>query len=66
MGLQARRVDGMTGRFDNTWGVVKESGKSLVSFFIALSTLIVYLTFCSFCLSAQVHLKIIDEQENFL
>ena len=52
MGVYARRVDGMTCRFDNTWGVVKESGESLVSFFIALSALIVYLTFCSFCLSA--------------
>ena len=52
MGVQARRVDGMTGRFDNTWGVVKESGESSVSFFVAPSALIVYLTFCSFCFSA--------------
>ena len=30
--------DGMPDRFDNTWGVVKKSGESSVSFFVTSST----------------------------
>ena len=29
--------DGMPDKFNNTWGIVKEFGESLVSLFVALS-----------------------------
>lgn len=44
--------DGMPTGFDNTWGIVKESSESLVSFFVTLLALIMYLTFCYFCFSS--------------
>ena len=63
--FKPKEWDGMPDRFDNTWGIVKESGESLVSLFVAPSAQIVYLTFCSFGFSAEVCPEITNEQENF-
>ena len=48
------------------WGIVKESGESLVSFLCYFFGFNMYLTLCSPLFSTQVRPKIIDEQENFL
>ena len=56
----------MLDRFDNTWGIVKESGESSVSFLCYFFGFIMYLTLCSLLFSAQVRPKIIDDHENFL
>ena len=48
------------------WGIVKESGESLVSFLCYFFGFNMYLTLCSPLFSTQVRPKIIDKQENFL
>ena len=35
--FKPKEWDGMPDRFDNTWGIVKESGELLVSLFVAPS-----------------------------
>ena len=38
----------MPDKFDNSYGIVKESNELLMSFLVASSVLVMYLTLCSF------------------
>ena len=54
----------MPDRFDNTWGIVKESGES--SAFVSMIALVSCLTLCFSCFSTSIRPNITDKQENFL
>ena len=54
----------MLNRFDNTWGIIKESGES--SAFVPLIVVALCLTLRFSYLLAFILLDITDEQENFL
>ena len=51
----------MLDKFDNTWGIVKESGESSVSFLSYFFGFIMYLTLCSLLFLAQVRPEITQE-----